>query len=304
MDKSDQLKYLTAGSIAGVVSRTCIAPLERVKIFYQVSQKPTQQLTSQQIISQQLTTKSITQPQMKNIINQPKGIISLLAKMYREEGVRGYFKGNGANCLKVVPNLGIRFFAFENYKKLLLRPNQTNLTPSRKLMTGSIAGLTALSFTHPLDLIRTRLTVQTHQQYYRGINDAIKQIFVKDRIRGLYRGFGTAAMSVAPFSAVNFASYETLKEFGDQHIQNSQIWISACYGAGAGAISSTILYPMDLIKRRMMVQGYGGRGLRYWNTWDAVKKIVTREGPTALYRGLIASYIKVIPTVSLTLVDV
>lgn len=273
--KIDQLKYLAAGSVAGAISRTGTAPLERVKIFAQ-----TQGLKAGK----------------PNYI----GITPLLFRMYRDEGMHGYFKGNGTNCLKIIPSSGIRFMAFENYKKMLLKDGQTNLTPTNKIISGSSAGLTALTFTYPLDLIRTRLTLQKNNEHYSGIYDAGKKIITRDGLRGWYRGFGTAVVSTVPFSAINFASYETLKELGDKYIQDQPTYFAAGYGAAAGAISMTSLYPLDLIKRRMMVQGYAGNSLKYYNTVDAFQKIVKKEGFTALYRGLTASYFKVIPTVSLT----
>ena len=145
------------------------------------------------------------------------GIRNSLALMFREEGFLGFFKGNGTNCVKVVPASAIRFVSFENYKKvcvvvcccllfvfkrlyylierttqLLLLGSDRNLTTSRKMMAGSAAGVTSVLFTYPLDLVRTRLSVQTTHKYYDGMLDAFRKIFRDEGARGFFKGSGTA----------------------------------------------------------------------------------------------------------------
>ena len=63
---------------------------------------------------------------------------------------------------------------------------------------------------------------------------------------------------------------------------------------------SVVLYPLDLLKRRLMVQGHGGAQQKYRNGAHAAVTIVREEGVRGLYRGILPSYMKVIPTVSLT----
>ena len=75
-DINPLIMYFVAGGIAGATSRTVVSPLERLKIIYQV----------------QSAGEASYQ-----------GIGASLAKMYREEGWRGMFKGNGINCVRIVP---------------------------------------------------------------------------------------------------------------------------------------------------------------------------------------------------------
>jgi hypothetical protein len=85
------LKHLTAGGVAGAVSRTAVSPLERMKILFQV-QGPG--------------------------VGSYQGIIPSFLKITREEGVLGYFKGNGTNIIRIVPYSAIQFASYERYKKV------------------------------------------------------------------------------------------------------------------------------------------------------------------------------------------
>jgi solute carrier family 25 phosphate transporter 23/24/25/41 len=42
-----------------------------------------------------------------------------LRLIWKEEGFYGYFKGNGANCIRIFPNSALQFFSYETYKKVL-----------------------------------------------------------------------------------------------------------------------------------------------------------------------------------------
>jgi len=77
------------------------------------------------------------------------------------------------------------------------------------------------------------------QSHYDGMFDAGRKILKADGVRGLYRGVGTALAGVAPFSALNFTSYEMIKEAVHRHFENPPVWLSGCYGAAAGTIAMT-----------------------------------------------------------------
>jgi solute carrier family 25 phosphate transporter 23/24/25/41 len=95
---------------------------------------------------------------------------------------------------------------------------------------------------------------------------------------------------LAPFVAINFASYDTLKVIAKQHNVCQGPWSSLLLGAGAGIIAQTACYPLDTIRRRMQL-----KGKNYRNTLDAMQTIARTEGVKALYKGMSANTLKVVP---------
>jgi hypothetical protein len=89
------VKHFLAGGIAGAISRTAVSPLERMKILFQL--------------------------QGLGAVDRYRGIIATLGKILREEGIRGYFKGNGTNVIRIVPYSAIQFASYERYKKVKTR---------------------------------------------------------------------------------------------------------------------------------------------------------------------------------------
>lgn len=76
-----------------------------------------------------------------------------------------------------------------------------------------------------------------------------------EQIAAFYKGLGPTIASLAPFVAINFASYDTLKALAKQHDVLQGPWSSLLLGAGAGIIAQTACYPLDTIRRRMQLQG-------------------------------------------------
>lgn len=87
-----------AGGVAGAVSRTIVSPLERLKILLQI--------------------QSIGREEYK------LSIWKALVKMGREEGWRGFMRGNGTNCIRIIPYSAVQFGSYNFYKKVsLLAPD-------------------------------------------------------------------------------------------------------------------------------------------------------------------------------------
>ncbi|KAB2069723.1 hypothetical protein ES319_A08G111100v1 [Gossypium barbadense] len=171
-------KSLVAGGVAGGVSRSAVAPLERLKILLQV-QNP----------------HSI----------KYNGTIQGLKYIWRTEGFRGMFKGNGTNCARIIPNSAVKFFSYEEASKGILylyRQQSGNedaqFTPLLRLGAGACAGIIAMSATYPMDMVRGRLTVQTEKlpRQYRGIFHALLTVLREEGPRALYKGWLPSVIGV------------------------------------------------------------------------------------------------------------
>ena len=78
-------------------------------------------------------------------------------KMWKIEGIYGFFKGNGVNVVRIAPFSAFEMFFYEYYKTNLFKGDSTS--PLSKLCCGGLTGMTANTLTYPLDLIRTKLSV-------------------------------------------------------------------------------------------------------------------------------------------------
>lgn len=83
-----------AGGVAGAVSRTVVSPLERLKILFQI--------------------QSAGRDEYKLSVGKA------LKKMWREEGWRGFMRGNGTNCIRIVPYSAVQFGSYNFYKRVRL----------------------------------------------------------------------------------------------------------------------------------------------------------------------------------------
>ncbi|PRP81223.1 hypothetical protein PROFUN_02057 [Planoprotostelium fungivorum] len=273
----DSMKHFVAGGAAGAVSRTTVSPLERLKILYQVQPRGQEEY---------------------------KTIRGSLTKMYRDEGWRGYFKGNGTNIVRIVPYSAAQFAAFEQFKKMLTKPGEKDLTPLNRLNAGAMAGIVSVVVTYPLDLIRTRLSVQsTTAPKYNGIAHAWKMIIKQEGVHALFKGITPTVMGVAPYVGLNFMTYETLKAFVKTNMnpEPTTTQLLTC-GGMAGAIAQTITYPCDVLRRKMQMQGFNESHPVYGSTWNAVRTVWAQETWRGFYKGLIPNYLKVVPAISISFV--
>ncbi|KAB5589816.1 mitochondrial carrier [Ceratobasidium theobromae] len=115
-------------------------------------------------------SRTVVQPTGPNSAYQ--GVWASLVKMWREEGWRGMMAGNGINCLRIVPYSAVQFTTYEKLKKVrlacwfctrlshqLLTANGSPLDTPTRLLAGALAGITSVTTTYPLDLIRSRLSI-------------------------------------------------------------------------------------------------------------------------------------------------
>ncbi|GLJ42359.1 hypothetical protein SUGI_0877260 [Cryptomeria japonica] len=279
------ISQLLAGGVAGAVSKTCTAPLARLTILFQVQGMHNDGSTLRKA----------------SIVREASRIVS-------EEGVRAFWKGNLVTIAHRLPYSSISFYAYERYKKIMhslpfMERYKENISTDLgiRLLGGGAAGVTAATFTYPLDLVRTRLAAQTKVMYYKGITHALYTISREEGIKGLYKGLGATLLGVGPNIAISFCAYETLRSFWEfERPHDSPVAVSLACGSLSGIASSTATFPLDLVRRRMQLEGAGGRA-RVYNSGilGTFKHIIKTEGWAGLYRGILPEYLKVIPSVGI-----
>ena len=121
-------------------------------------------------------------------------------------------------------------------------------------MAGALAGATATSITHPLDVIRLRLSVQPD---LRGFGDVIRSIHGELGIRTFFKGYSATLLSLAPFIAINFATFDQLKSVTNTRFPSAKnnVGVTLGLGAAAGLFAQSICFPLDTIRRRMQLPG-------------------------------------------------
>ncbi|KAF2313432.1 hypothetical protein GH714_010963 [Hevea brasiliensis] len=270
-------KSLIAGGVAGGVSRTAVAPLERLKILLQV-QNP----------------HSI----------KYNGTIQGLKYIWRTEGFRGMFKGNGTNCARIIPNSAVKFFSYEEASKRILYiyrqqtgNDDAKLTPLLRLGAGACAGIIAMSATYPMDMVRGRLTVQTEKspRQYKGIFHALTTV-LKEKTSVLVLGSISGGIRTE-VSGSSLRLVTQIQSFWTSSRNELGVTTRLACGAAAGTVGQTVAYPLDVIRRRMQMVGWKdaasvvtGDGkskapLEYAGMVDAFRKTVRHEGFGALYKG-------------------
>lgn len=77
--------------------------------------------------------------------------------MAKNEGIYGFFKGNGVNVVRIAPFSAFEFFFYDFYKYHIFSGDSSS--NGSKLLCGGLTGMTASTLTYPLDLIRTKLSI-------------------------------------------------------------------------------------------------------------------------------------------------
>lgn len=245
------------------------------------------------------------------------GVFSGFSAIYRMEGFLGYYKGNGAMMVRVFPYAAIQFMSYEQYKRLL-RPYFDQNTHTSKLLAGSLTGVTAVTFTYPLDMVRARMAYQVHERRYRSIWQTLMTIPREEGgLIALYRGYTSSILGMIPYAGAAFYTYEVIKSFllkstvlGQYATKKSidgsgtvvlSIPANLFTGGMAGALSQCISYPMDVCRRHMQLEGMRSQNPQYRNPFAMLWHIYRTLGVSrGLYRGMTINFYRAIPQVAVS----
>ncbi|KAI9731388.1 MAG: hypothetical protein M1834_005294 [Cirrosporium novae-zelandiae] len=212
-----------AGAMAGCAAKTIVGPLDRVKILFQTSN-----------------------PDFQKYAGSWNGLFRALRDIYSGEGSRGLFRGHSATLLRIGPYAGIKFLAYEQIRNVII-PSKEYETQLRRLISGSLAGMTSVLFAYPLEVVRVRLAFETKRDSRSSLTRICKEIYheapsipsrpsinltssisstvatgaattvsniaSRTGIANFYRGFAPTLIGILPYAGVSFLTHDTASDW-------------------------------------------------------------------------------------------
>ncbi|XP_052027151.1 solute carrier family 25 member 43 [Apodemus sylvaticus] len=167
------------------------------------------------------------------------------------------------------------------------------LTGSQRLLCAGLAGSFSLSLTAPLELATVLAQVGKVQSHSQGLWATGRRVWLSEGPRALWKGNGVACLRLFPCSVVQLAAYRKFVVLFMDDLGRISQWSSIVAGSLAGMVSTTVTYPTDLIKTRLIMQNMlepSYRGLIH-----AFSTIYQQEGFLALYRGVSLTVVGAVP---------
>merc|ERR1712033_12209 len=264
--------FMLSGVAAGV-SKTAAAPIERVKLLVQ---------NQDEMIKQGRLDKPYN------------GVVDCTMRVLKTEGVYPFWRGNLANVLRYFPTQALNF-AFKDQIKSLFKTSKDApqwLKFGTNIASGGAAGTLSLLFVYSLDYARTRLANDAKgkggERQFNGLVDVYVKTLKSDGIQGLYRGFTISAVGIFIYRGMYFGMFDTLKPIlvGD----GGNVGLSFLLGWGVTVTAGLMSYPIDTIRRRMMMTS--GGGAKYKGSIDCGMQILKNEGFMSLMKGAGANILR------------
>jgi len=264
--------FMLSGVAAGV-SKTAAAPIERVKLLVQ---------NQDEMIKQ------------GRLAEPYKGVVDCVQKTLRTEGVIPFWRGNLANVLRYFPTQALNF-AFKDTIKATFKvakdaPQYVKF--GTNIASGGMAGSLSLTLVYSLDFARTRLANDAKgkggERQFNGLVDVYAKTLKTDGIQGLYRGFTISCVGIFIYRGMYFGLYDSLKPIL-LGADASVLW-SFLLGWGVTIFSGLMSYPIDTVRRRMMMTS--GSGVKYKGSIDCAVQVIKNEGFMSLMKGAGANILR------------
>ncbi|KFB38207.1 hypothetical protein ZHAS_00005520 [Anopheles sinensis] len=272
------IKDFAAGGISAAISKTAVAPIERVKLLLQV-----------QHISKQIAEA-----------DRYKGMVDCFVRIPREQGFGAFWRGNLANVIRYFPTQALNFAFKDKYKQVFLGGVDKNTQFMRyfvgNLASGGMAGATSLCFVYPLDFARTRLAADVGKgneaREFKGLGDCLTKIFKSDGLTGLYRGFGVSVQGIIIYRAAYFGFYDTARGMLPNP-KTTPFYVSWAIAQVVTTVAGIVSYPFDTVRRRMMMQsGRAKSEVVYKGTLHCWATIAKQEGTGAFFKGAFSNVLR------------
>jgi solute carrier family 25 (adenine nucleotide translocator) protein 4/5/6/31 len=272
-----------AGGVSGAIAKTCTAPIERVKLIIQT------QDANPKIISGEVPRYT--------------GIVNCFTRVYSEQGLAAFWRGNGVNIIRYFPTQAFNFAFKDTIKTMFPKYNpKTEFLQffAVNMASGGLAGAGSLCIVYPLDYARTRLAsdVGSGKRQFNGLVDCLVKTSKGEKgILSLYNGFGVSVVGIIPFRGAYFGVNDTLNGLNPWQKESTVRGIASKFVCAqtAAICAAYVSYPFDTVRRRLQMQSEKPRAeWKYKGTMNCFTTVIAEEGPTALFKGAGANALRTV----------
>ncbi|KAJ1311665.1 hypothetical protein OPQ81_010140 [Rhizoctonia solani] len=266
------------GGVSAAVAKTSAAPIERIKLLIQ---------NQDEMIKQ------------GRLASPYKGVIDCFRRTYADEGLVSLWRGNTANVIRYFPTQALNFAFKDYFKSLFGFKKQDGYWKwfAGNVASGGAAGASSLLFVYSLDYARTRLANDAKsakkgggERQFNGLVDVYRKTLASDGIAGLYRGFVPSVVGIIVYRGLYFGVYDSLKPVVLVGALQGSFFASFMLGWGVTIGAGLASYPLDTIRRRMMMTS--GSAVHYKSMFDAGSQIIAKEGTKSLFKGAGANILR------------
>jgi len=266
---------LVIGGSIGAVSKTVMAPVERVKLLMQ--------------------TQDSNPDVLSGKVERYKGIGDCFKRVNAEQGLKAFWRGNLVNCLRYAPQQGSAL-AFNDLLNNMFPVYNSNTDFWKgfgvKLGSGGLAGALANTICYPFDFARTRLAsdLAKGKPQFKGITDCIVTTVRSQGITGLYTGWSVTCMGAFVYRAGQLGCFKQIQDMNPY--QKDKGTLGAVSSFVSVTIARTVVmpfnYPFDTVRRRMMLQSEKPIAERvYKGSFDCFNQVFKKEGLKGMYKGMV-----------------
>eukprot|EP00753_Platysulcus_tardus_P002725 PLAT11843.1.p2 GENE.PLAT11843.1~~PLAT11843.1.p2 ORF type:complete len:310 (-),score=131.67 PLAT11843.1:237-1145(-) len=262
--KTTMVEDFMLGGVSAAVSKTVAAPIERIKLLLQ----------------NQGESAAIKEPY--------KGIMDCVRRVPAEQGFASFWRGNMANVIRYFPTQALNFMFKDKYKQMF-GTKSPDFFPRlfSNIASGGAAGATSLCVVYPLDFARTRLAVDVgsgKQREFNGTFDVIAKTAKRNGMfkkGGVYNGFWVSCTGIIIYRGAYFGLYDTAADF----LKGRSFFVKFACGYAVTVAAGLVSYPLDTIRRRMMMTSGGESAGKYKSAIDCAQKILAEDGASAYFKG-------------------
>eukprot|EP00622_Pseudochattonella_farcimen_P000814 FR735383.1.p1 GENE.FR735383.1~~FR735383.1.p1 ORF type:complete len:353 (+),score=67.37 FR735383.1:80-1060(+) len=239
-----------SGGLCAAISRTCVAPLERLRF-----------------------------QMMTDGAKYNNSSVACIRGIVQREGFTKLWAGNGANMIRIIPQNALMFLAKPAIQKSIKPAVPDPALGS--LLSGMASGCVSSTAIYPLDYVRLRLT--TTPGVYKGLYDGLYRIAVDEGPLALMRGVQYANIWAIPYTAALFGTNDTLKRLANHYNVTMTPILGVCFGAISSMVSTTVGFPLEGARRKLQGPSTGGRPVIYPGMIDCLRQNGRKIGIGGMY---------------------
>ncbi|XP_038073860.1 mitochondrial 2-oxodicarboxylate carrier-like [Patiria miniata] len=266
-------RQILAGGSAGLVEVSLMHPLDVIKTRFQIQ-------------------------------GGPQGVVygtsmfDVVRRMYRTEGALSVYKGILPPILAETPKRAVKFFTFEQYKKIFLfgAPAPTPLTFT---IAGLCSGLTEGFIITPFEVVKVRLQAERLQFSQQTSAFSLARRIIREQgigRDGMFRGLTATLGRHGIFNMVYFSFYHNIKQyFPEASTPKLEFSRKFLIGLIAGTLASALNIPFDVAKSRIQGPQPVPGQIKYKTCFQTIRMVYVEEGYLALYKGLLPKIMRLGP---------